>query len=222
MMLGSQCSPCCGGTCQDFQSIIEEWNDNSSILRWSFSSTGFNTIPVFSAVDQEAYYTPSVPTFFRPGFYSVIEQGNARAQFMFAITNDVANVWTARYRLEDMTILNTIVTRDINFQCVAGTTLFTGPAVSSAVRIDNQTYSCCCAQHGNTVVFPFGNGNACDTTGFGNPNCDSAVNSNGQVKGICTRTSNPFGGFFESYTSFGYTMSIRLFDWRLFRTNPLP
>lgn len=225
MMLGSQCSPCCGG-CQNFQSIVGEWNSSSSILLWSFSSTGFNRIPVFSAANEEAYYTPSVPTFFRPGFYRVIEQGNARAQFIFAVTSSTANVWTARYRLEDKTIPNTIQTQDIVFECSSGTTQV-GKArfgdLTSAIRVDEQTYSCCCAQYGPTVLFnPNGRTHACSSTSTPSPSCDTAIDSDGQVKGICTRLANPFNGFFESYTFFGFTMSLTLLDWRLFRTNPLP
>lgn len=227
MMLGSQCSPCCGGACQNFQSIAAEWNASSSILEWSFSSTGFNAIPSFSTQDQEAYYTSSVPTFSRPGFYRSIQQGNAKAEFMFAVTSSVANVWTARYRLQDTTVANSSVTEDMVFECTNGTTQV-GKSyfgnLSSAIRVDDQNYSCCCVQYGQTVLFePNGRANACSTsTSTTNANCDTAVNSAGQTKGICTRTANPFGGFFQSYTSYGYTMSLTLFDWRLFRTNPLP
>ena len=208
MMLGSQCSPCCGGSCQDFNALAAEWNASSSLLLWSFTSDGFGTIPTFSTVDQEAYYTSSVPTFFRPGFSRVIADGSTEAHFHFALL-DPSPTWVARFRLF---FPDGPISREMYFRCSNGTTLITASNLSSPiVRVDDSTYDCCCVQHGTSVSFPIGTISGCGSS-----------SSSCYASGTCLQSSSPFGGFFETYTSFGFTMSLRLLDWRLFRTNPLP
>jgi hypothetical protein len=208
MMLGSQCSPCCGGSCQDFNALAAEWDASSNVLLWSFTSDGFGTIPVFSVTDEAAYYTSSVPTFFRPGFSSVVSDGSTEARFHFALL-DPNPTWGARFRLFGP---SGPVSREMYFQCRNGSTLITASNSSlPTVRVDDQTYDCCCVQHGSNYSYPIGS-----VSGCGDPS-SSCVST-----GACANSINPFGGFFETYTSFGFTMSLRLLDWRLFRTNPLP